>query len=75
MDNGYGGDFNLVQSSNSDTYIARNLSSGLTYIFKVRGVNLNLFGTFSDEFSVKACVAPFGVNEPILVKQAQNPTI
>ena len=72
MDNGYGGDFTLMQSSNSDSFIARNIISGLNYKFKVRGVNLNAPGIFSDEFDLKSCVAPFGVKEPILVDQTST---
>jgi len=70
MDDGYGGDFSVIYNGknypNVLTYTVYGLNTGLTYRFTLQALNANGPSTASAEASFIICVAPTGMDSPVL---------
>ena len=67
VDDGFGISFTKVYAGQSPNALVTGLTSSTTYQFFVTATNFNGEGAASQLTTLKACVAPFGVNAPWLV--------
>jgi hypothetical protein len=67
MDDGNGVVFTIVYSGSLPYTVVKNLTAGVIYSFKVSAVNINGEGPESTVSTLVSCVAPSGVEHPVLV--------
>ena len=67
MDDGNGVLYNMVFRGYELSYVAINLTPGISYSFKVSVVNFNGEGPLSTPVAIQSCVVPIGVMQPTLM--------
>lgn len=72
MDDGNGVIFNEVYRGIATSALITNLTAGIEYSFKVSAINFNGEGPTSPITGIKSCVAPSGVNPPILISSTST---